>query len=330
MPLRSQVKAARQGTGTAEPTSLQFDVPGSPNFSPHIQELLSMAKVQNTSEATSALNQILKLAWIYNDVEREEKEKTPKGRGRVPGSLFVQLRNSIKKMQQLLRRLEQYPRSRHIAFDMCMVGEGTIGVETEQALKKGATLTIHTSPEWRWSTNECPNFWAKFCRAGSLDSLRRRSSYSSASANIHKWPTSSMPPTSACRKTIMRPRLAWITAARSWRHAKANPKQQAVTPHRMIAIINRERVLDSLLRDSRRLAPSKKKGGQEKSIKRAIVAYAASFIRTYSPLDTTQYAGGDYGEFCAMFYGIVTGKVITPSDIATQIRAEAENPTDWS
>jgi hypothetical protein len=92
--------------------------PEAPDFAPHIDELLEKAGVTKTPNARSSLESYLHLAWA--DVRSE--------RVRAPPEDFKQLKDSIKKTQTLLRRLEKFQASSEIGCDFCPVGEGTISI----------------------------------------------------------------------------------------------------------------------------------------------------------------------------------------------------------
>jgi len=93
------------------------------------------------------------------------------------------------------------------------------------------------------------------------------------------------------------------------------------------ATINRQRVLDRLLRDLDRSKPKRKRGGQRNAIYQAVVGFAGLFFREYSSAKLTTYPGGEFVSFCKLFYEIATGA--SPLDdyvLDTQIRAEVKSP----
>jgi hypothetical protein len=91
-----------------------IEVPGSPNFGPHIDGLLKEGNIAVTAAAQSALNSHLQLAWLDSDMEQEEKRA-------APAALFKQLDASVRKTEGLLRRIQKYPRTEVIGNDMCAV-----------------------------------------------------------------------------------------------------------------------------------------------------------------------------------------------------------------
>ena len=94
-----------------------------------------------------------------------------------------------------------------------------------------------------------------------------------------------------------------------------------------MATINRQRVLDRLLRDLDRSKPKRKRGGQRNTTYQAVVGFAGHFFRQYSSAKLTTYPGGKFVPFCKLFYKIATGA--PPLDeyvLDTQIRAEVKSP----
>ena len=95
-----------------------------------------------------------------------------------------------------------------------------------------------------------------------------------------------------------------------------------------VAMINRQRVLDRLMRDLEVFKPKRKLGGQRNLTHRAVIARAAHFFRQYSTAELTAYPGGKFATFCKRFYEVATGA--PPLDgyvLDTQIKAEVKNPT---
>jgi hypothetical protein len=124
----------------------------------------------------------------------------------VSPHLFKQLETSIKKTQQLLRKLGTFPPTEDIEFDMrCYLEEGTITVATQKGL-------LHVTPRDPPPLGSYP----EFIPAGAT-----------------------------------------------------------------MATINRQRVLDRLVRDLNRLNPKKKRGGQPNLTYQAVVACAGDFLRRH-------------------------------------------------
>jgi hypothetical protein len=91
--------------------------------------------------------------------------------------------------------------------------------------------------------------------------------------------------------------------------------------------INRQRVLDGLMRDLDRAKQKRKRGGQRNLTHQAVVAFAGEFFRQYSTANLTTYPGGKFVPFCKLFYEIATGA--PPLDdyvLDTQIKAEVKSP----
>jgi hypothetical protein len=95
----------------------------------------------------------------------------------------------------------------------------------------------------------------------------------------------------------------------------------------LVAAINRERVLDRLLREVARLKPKRKRGNQEERDKLVIVARAASFFREYSTVEPTTYFDGPFVKFCKGFYKLVTGETLGESGLVAAIRREVAKPS---
>ena len=115
--------------------ALDIEVPGSPNFEPHINGLLKKGNIAVTAAAQSALNIHLKLAWLESDMEQEEKRA-------APAALFKQLDASVRKTEGLLRRIQKYPRTEVVGNDMCTVGDGAVDVATAREMIFGKTLRV--------------------------------------------------------------------------------------------------------------------------------------------------------------------------------------------
>ena len=95
-----------------------------------------------------------------------------------------------------------------------------------------------------------------------------------------------------------------------------------------IAMINRQRVLERLLRQLDVFNPKRKRGGQRNLTNRAVVARAAHFFRQYSTAKLTTYPDGKFAIFCKRFYEVATGA--PPLDdyaLDTAIKTEVNNPT---
>jgi hypothetical protein len=88
-----------------------------------------------------------------------------------------------------------------------------------------------------------------------------------------------------------------------------------------LAMINRRRVLDRLLREIAH-KPTRKRGNQEELDKSLIVARAVSFLQRYSSKKPTTSFDGPCVKFCKHFYEIVTGVTLSPSGLDKQIRKE--------
>jgi hypothetical protein len=94
-----------------------------------------------------------------------------------------------------------------------------------------------------------------------------------------------------------------------------------------IAMINRQRVLDRLLRQLDVFNPKRKRGGQRNRTHRAVVARASHFFRQYSTAKLTTYPDGKFVPFCKLFYEIATGASgLDNHMLDTQIRAEVKSP----
>jgi hypothetical protein len=96
-----------------------------------------------------------------------------------------------------------------------------------------------------------------------------------------------------------------------------------------MATINRQRVLDRLLRDLDRSKPKRKRGGQRNPTYEAVVALA-HFFRQHSTAKLTTYPDGKFVPFCKRFYEIAIGA--PPLDgyiLDTQIKIEVKSPQIW-
>ena len=93
-------------------------------------------------------------------------------------------------------------------------------------------------------------------------------------------------------------------------------------------MINRQRVLERLLRQLDVFNPKRKRGGQRNLTNREVVARAAHFFRQYSTAKLTTYPDGKFAIFCKRFYEVATGA--PPLDdyaLDTAIKTEVNNPT---
>jgi hypothetical protein len=100
-----------------------------------------------------------------------------------------------------------------------------------------------------------------------------------------------------------------------------------IPPGATMATINRQRVLDRLLRDLDWVKPKRKRGGQRNPTYQAVVAFAGHYFRQYSTAKLTTYPDGKFAPFCKRFYEIAIGA--PPLDgyvLDTQIKAEVKNP----
>ena len=94
--------------------------------------------------------------------------------------------------------------------------------------------------------------------------------------------------------------------------------------------INRQRVLDRLMRDLNRLRPKKKRGGQPNLTYQAVVACAGEFFREYSTAKLTTYPQGKFACFCKHFYEVATGAPsLDGHELDTQIKVEVKSPQFW-
>jgi len=93
-----------------------------------------------------------------------------------------------------------------------------------------------------------------------------------------------------------------------------------------LAMINRRRVLDRLLREIAHMKPTRKRGNQKELDKSLIVARAVSFLQLYSSEKPTTSFNGPCVKFCRRFYEIVTGVTLGPSGLEKQIRKELRRP----
>jgi hypothetical protein len=111
-----------------------LQVEGAPDFSSRLEELQRLANATDTLDSRATLDAALQLAWL-NYQEELDKKKHPSSK------LLKQLSKNIRKTESLLRRLEKFPRLGKIAFDLCPVGEGTIGVKTAREMILGETVS---------------------------------------------------------------------------------------------------------------------------------------------------------------------------------------------
>src|SRR5215469_6545513 len=220
---------------------------GAPDFSPHVEELLKLAAIKSTPDAHDALDSHLQMAWGTNRLQNLRRQS-------APPELFERLKTSIKKTQNLLRRLGTFPPTEVIEFDMqCYIEEGTITVATQKGLR-------HVAPR--------------------------------------------DPP----------PLGSYL-----------DPEE--IPASATMATINRQRVLDRLLRDLDRSKPKRKRGGQRNTTYQAVVGFAGHFFRQYSSAKLTTYPGGKFVPFCKLFYEIATGASCLDNHMLdTQIRAEVKSP----
>jgi hypothetical protein len=87
-----------------------------------------------------------------------------------------------------------------------------------------------------------------------------------------------------------------------------------------LVAINRQRMLDRLLRDLSRLKPHKKRGGQEQKEITSLIQRAHIFFREHSPSEPTQHFDGPFVKFCRYFYKAVLGKDPSSSGLEKPIR----------
>jgi hypothetical protein len=220
---------------------------GAPDFKSHIEELLKLADVTNTPDARDALDRCLQSAWGSSRLTYLRDQSAPL-------ELFKQLKTSIKKTQQLLRRLGTFPPTEDIEFDgLCYLEEGTITVATQKGL-------VYVAPR-------------------------------------------DPPP------------------LRSYLDPEVFPADMTM------ATINRQRVLDRLVRDLERSEPKRRRGGQRNPTYQAVVGFAGAFFRQHSSAKLTTYPQGKFVPFCKLFYKIATGAApLNDHMLDTQIRAEVESP----
>ena len=82
-----------------------------------------------TADARDALDSHLQMAWGTNRLQNLRRQS-------APPELFERLKTSIKKTQNLLRRLGTFPPTEGIEFDMqCYIEEGTITVAIQKGLR---------------------------------------------------------------------------------------------------------------------------------------------------------------------------------------------------
>jgi hypothetical protein len=103
------------------------EIPGA-DFKPHIDRLLKVAGVVNTTDTRLRLDSCLVMArafaWDLN-VMRQSK---------IPTEELSTLETSIKRVQILLRKSEKYLGSKRIRFIDCPVGEGTVATYDPSSL----------------------------------------------------------------------------------------------------------------------------------------------------------------------------------------------------
>src|SRR5262245_23952465 len=98
-----------------------WTVSGAPDFDPRVDALLKIAGIQSTAAIRSALVSHLQLAWGNFQYERKHQ--------RQPSSkLLTQLKNSIRKTQALLTKLEKFEVWGDINFDHTAVDNLTISI----------------------------------------------------------------------------------------------------------------------------------------------------------------------------------------------------------
>jgi hypothetical protein len=114
---------------------------------PHINDLLKIAGVESP-EARCALEMSIQIAQADNHLARKSQE------GRAPPELFEQLEKSIKKTIALLGRLEKYPHSRDIGFEIHPVGGGIVDAATiREMILQGRDLVVSRRP---WTEHNDP------------------------------------------------------------------------------------------------------------------------------------------------------------------------------
>jgi hypothetical protein len=224
-------------TGDPEAPGRKILASDAPDFEIHIPKLLKEGDIEDSPVVRYSLGDELTLAWA---------EEIPQKQPEV--ELFDQLTNSIKKTQNLLRRLEKFPQWRNVGVEFCPVGEGTI------SMMAGGAVALPRKPP----------------------------------------PLGSLP---------------------EW-----------AAPGSSIAAINRQRVLDRLLREIAHKKRTRKQGHQKELHKAIIVARAVSFFRQYSSVEPTGYWDGPCVKFCRHFYEIVTGVTLGPSGLQKLNRKELTEP----
>jgi hypothetical protein len=136
-PSRNRKTGSSDNSIPADKPFLQVE--GAPDFGPYFQQLLRIANAEETPDNQLALDVALQMAWLSWRQEYDNKKH--------PSSRFLkQVRQNVLKTEKLLRRLEKFPRLRHIAFDLCPVGEGTIGVKTVREMILGDTVRLGQPP----------------------------------------------------------------------------------------------------------------------------------------------------------------------------------------
>lgn len=239
MPSR-KLKARDDKTGRAS-GAVRRRVPDAPKFGPHIDKLLKAACAESTPDVRSELDSRLQEAWMYCEMSQRSRQRSPR-----EDKDLKQLKGSLKKTQNLLRRLRTYWVTRDIGFDTCPVGDGTISIATVRELQFGGTLDLPRNP----------------------------------------------PPFEGFPEEIS--------------HDAA------------LAAVNVERLLSRLLCEIDRI--KRKPWGQRKPGQFAAVYEAARFFAEYSTVAMTTYSGGEFVEFCELFYSVVTQDDVKRGGLAAQIK----------
>ena len=116
-----------------------FQVEGAPDFSPHFERLLTFAKVEETLDSRGALDNALKMAWVFSQLESDSRDYPP-------AKLVKSLDKAIRKTKALLRKVEKHLRTPRIAFDLCPIGEGTFSVKTVREMIPGEPVGVPRQP----------------------------------------------------------------------------------------------------------------------------------------------------------------------------------------
>ena len=105
-----------------------------------IDDLLDLAGVAKTAETRSKLNQALERARAHYDYEHGRQK-------RAPSDLFDQLDTNIRKTLMLIAKLDKYPDTRDIAFEMHPVGTGIVDAVTgREMIQEGRNLRVSRRP----------------------------------------------------------------------------------------------------------------------------------------------------------------------------------------